>query len=199
MCWPIKMTEEDDRNTLIVGSQQEYNSAVQLMKDAGLHERVLGRVAVTDNDTSGIGYWKKINLLAGVVPFREVVFCEGTLSFANIIAAAQQLPVGTALKFRALGANSIVGSNSKDSSGEFVAKENGFKLKYPHNRRIKRLIDVGVAFTGIILFPLTVFIVRKPFSFFANCFNVLLAEKTWIGYCMNEQGLPRFAAAGDRL
>jgi len=113
----------DKPNTLIIGSEKEYEKIVQLMKEAGLQERVLGRVAVSENDTSGIGYWEKVHLLSGVIPFREVIFCEGTLSFKNIIESVQRLPKGTTIKFHASGSKSIVGSNSKDSSGEYVSKK----------------------------------------------------------------------------
>jgi GT2 family glycosyltransferase len=182
--------KEDNPNTLITGSKQEYEKILQLMKEAGLQERVLGRVAVAENDVSGIGHWKKIQMLSGVVPFREVIFCEGTLSFKDIIDAIQLLPGETAIKFHASGSLSIVGSNSKDSSGEFVSKENGFKLSHPHNRRLKRLIDVIISLAGLITFPLHLFIVKKPFSFFSRCLSVLFAKKTWIGYAMPEKNLP---------
>ena len=49
------MKKEENPNTLIVGSQQEYEKTLQLMKEAGLQERVLGRVAVSENDV--IGHW----------------------------------------------------------------------------------------------------------------------------------------------
>jgi GT2 family glycosyltransferase len=183
--------KEEHPNTLIVGSQQEYEKTLQLMKEAGLQERVLGRVAVAENDVSGIGYWKKIPMLSGTVPFRELVFCEGTLSFSDIIETIGQLPKQTAIKFHANGSLSIVGSNSKDTSGEFVSKENRFKLNDPHNRRLKRLIDVAVAFAALITFPVHLFIVRKPFSFFANCFTVLFIKKTWVGYASDDKNLPK--------
>jgi O-antigen biosynthesis protein len=182
--------KEDNPNTLIIGSQPEYEKTLQLMKEAGLQERVIGRVAVTENDSSGIGYWKKVQMLAGVIPFREVIFCEGTLSFKDIIEAVQLLPKQTAIKFHASGSHSIVGSNSKDSSGEFVSKENGFRLSHPHNRRLKRLTDILIAFAGLITFPIHLFIVRKPFTFFRNCFVILFAQKTWIGYAVPEKNLP---------
>src|SRR6185503_16620854 len=35
--------KEEHANTLIVASQQEYEKTGQLMKEAGLHERILGR------------------------------------------------------------------------------------------------------------------------------------------------------------
>ncbi len=68
-----------------------------------------------------------------------MIFCEGTLSFKNIIDALQQVPENIKIKIHAAGSHSIVGSDSKDSSGEAVSKENGIKLADPYNRRLKRL------------------------------------------------------------
>lgn len=182
---------DDSPNTLIVGSQAEYEKILQLMKEAGLHERILGRVAVTESDSSGIGYWNKIQMLSGAVPFREVIFCEGTLSFKDIIDTIGLLPAGTIVKFYAANSHSIVGSNSKDTAGEFVSKENAFGLSDPHNRRLKRLLDLAVAIVGVITFPVQLFVVKKPISFFGNCFAVLLMRKTWIGYAAGGKSLPR--------
>jgi GT2 family glycosyltransferase len=187
--------KEDRANTLVIGSQYEYEKTLQLMKEAGLQERVLGRVAVTKNDASGIGHWQKVQLLPGVVPFREVIFCEGTLSFKDIISTLSFLPRKTIIKFHADNSQSIVGSNSKDSSGEFVSKENGFKINHPHNGRLKRLIDIIVAFAGLITFPIHLILVKKPFSFFANCLGVLIGQKTWIGYAVPEKDLPHLRKA----
>ncbi|MBC7948119.1 MAG: glycosyltransferase [Chitinophagaceae bacterium] len=183
--------KEEKPNTLIVGSPSEYETTLQLLKDAGLHERVLGRVAVADDDVTGIGNWKKLSLLSGAIPFREVIFCEGTLSFAQVIESTETLAGSVAVKFHAKDSVSIVGSHSKDRSGEFVTKENGFKLNDPQNRRLKRLIDIAVSLTGIVFIPILIFVVKKPFSFFANCFSVLLMHKTWVGYASNSSQLPR--------
>ncbi len=147
------------------------------MKEAGLHERVLGRVAVSENDELGIGSLEKIQLLSGAVPFREVIFCEGTLSFGNIIEAMGSLPKQTAVKFHANGSFSIVGSESKDTSGEFVSKENGFKLSDPHNRRLKRLMDISVAFAGLITFPVHLIMIKKRFHFSAIASQYYWAKK----------------------
>jgi GT2 family glycosyltransferase len=182
--------KEEHANTLIVASQPEYEKTVQLMKEAGLHERILGRVAIEENDTTGIGYWKKIKKLSSSVPFREVIFCEGVLKFSDIIESIQQLPRHTHIKFHAAGSGGIVGSDSKDSSGEAVSKENGYKLSDPYNRRLKRLIDISISLLAIITFPIHLFGIKKPFIFFANCFAVLFAQKTWIGYAVEEKTLP---------
>ena len=186
---------EGNASTLIIASLQEYQRTIQLVKEAGLHERILGRIAVSENDESSVGYWKKLPELSSAIPFREVVFCEGSLSFSDIIQGVQQLPSNICIKFHASGSCSIVGSDSKDTSGEAMSKENGFNLGNPYNRRLKRLIDIFISFFGILIFPVHVFVVKKPFAFVANCFAVLFAKKTWVGYALSEKNLPKLRKA----
>lgn len=182
---------EENGNTLVVSSPEEYPRLQQLVKEAGLSEKMLGRIAVTENDKNAIGHYKKINSIFSSLPFREIIFCEGEgLSFGGIIDTLPLLPAGTRVKLHAAGSSSLVGSDSKDSSGEAVSKENGYKLGDPYNRRLKRLIDVLAAFAGILFFPLHLFLVKKPFRFFMNCFAVLAGKKTWIGYSITEKKLP---------
>jgi len=150
----------------------------------------LGRVAITENDTTGIGYWRRLNMLQPSVTFKEVIFCEGELSFKEIIDVVRELPRNIRIKFHAAKSQSIVGSDSKDTSGESLSKENGYKLADPYNRRIKRLIDFSTAILFLASFPVHFFFVRKPFSFMGNCFKVLFASRTWIGYTVNKKSLP---------
>ncbi len=181
---------EEHANTLIIGSAKEYDEVAQLMKDAGMQEKILGRVAVSENDTSAIGYWSKLEMLSQAVPFREAIFCEGVLSFKNIIDALQKSGGKIKIKIHAAGSHSIVGSDSKEYAGEAVSKENGFRLGDPYYLRLKRLQDIGVALLALLSFPVHLIGVRKPFQFFINCFTVLFAQKTWVGYAVTEKDLP---------
>jgi len=180
----------ESANTLIAASNQEYAQVQQLIKEAGLDEKILGRLAVDNADTTATGNYKDIQKLSATIPFSEVIFCQGRLSFSAIIQAIQHWPAGIRIKFHAAGSSSIVGSDSKDSSGEAVTKENGYKLANPYNLRLKRLIDVAVAGAGLLVFPIHLILIKKPFSFFANCFSVLFGKKTWIGYATAEKKLP---------
>ncbi len=193
----ISSNKEKDRHsdTLIVASPAEYEQAVQVMKEAGLPDKILGRVSVDKNDSSAISDWTRLQQVFSSVPFREIIFCEGSLSFANIIESIQGVPKNIRIKFHAAGSRSIVGSDSKDASGESVSKENGFNLNAPNNRRFKRLLDASVAVLGIITFPVHLFGMKNPLSFFANCFVVLFAKKTWVGYCVDEKNLPKLRPA----
>lgn len=187
--------KDDQPQTLIVGSEREFETCKELMEHAGLHEKILGRVATTEDEPGGIGYWKRINMLQPTISFKEVIFCEGTLPFKDIIDGIQTLPKGVRVKFHASKSQSIVGSDSKDKSGEALSKEAGFKIADSYNRRIKRLIDVTSSVAFIVTFPFHFIFVGNPLSFFNNCFEVFAAKKTWIGYITGSKDLPRLRKA----
>ena len=50
--------------------------------------------------------------------------------------------------------------------------------------------DILVSLFALVSFPVHLIGVKKPFQFFANCFSVLFAQKTWIGYATEEKNLP---------
>lgn len=182
--------KEEHLTTLVAGTPVEYDEVVALLNNAGLQKKVLGRIAVEDNDTGAIGYWKEMGKLRSAVPFRELIYCSGSLSYSNILESLQQLPQQISAKIHATGSGSIVGSHSGDVAGEAVSGEYGFNLSNPYNRRLKRLADVLVALTGLLFFPFQFLVQKKPLSFFSNCFAVLFATKTWIGYAVIQKGVP---------
>ena len=182
--------KEQNPYTLIVGSETEYRSSMKVMQQANLEERVLGRVGIEENEPGTIGYWKKLNELQPAVNFKEIIFCEGSLLFRDIIQVTQTLPKNIRVKFHAAKSRSIVGSDSKNTLGESVSIENGYKIATPYNKRIKRLIDFLVSLLLIITFPLHFVLIKRPLIFFSNCFKVFVAKRTWVGYVINGKPLP---------
>lgn len=182
--------QSEEATTLIIGAPNEYEETVHLMQEAGMKEKVLGRVAISEQDTGAIGYWSRLDLLMTAVPFREAIFCEGVLSFKDIISGMQTAAGKIKIKIHAAGSHSIVGSDSGGSSGEAVSKENGFRLANPYYQRLKRLQDILISVVGLMTFPVHLIVMKRPFNFFANCFGVLFAQKTWVGYAVDEKNLP---------
>lgn len=181
--------------TLIVGSESEYRYSMQLLQQARLEERILGRVGMEENENGTIGYWRRLDMLRPSVNFKEVIFCEGSLSFVDIIEATQTLPKNIRVKFHAAKSHSIIGSDSKNTSGEALSTENVYEIATPYNKRMKRLIDFTVSVLFIASFPIHLLFVKKPLNFFGNCLKVLLAKRTWIGYSVNGKPLPRLRKA----
>ncbi|HEY0434867.1 MAG TPA: glycosyltransferase [Chitinophagaceae bacterium] len=175
--------------TVIVGAADEAQHVSELLKRSGMNERILGRIAVSDNDPLAAGKLTDLHQLTGELDFREVIFCEGELSFADIIAHLQGLPKGLHVKFHAAGSQSIIGSDYTETAGEVFANEL-FDIADPYNRRTKRLIDFVSALLLLITFPIHMIFVNNRPGFFMNCFSVLFAARTWVGYLEPERTLP---------
>ena len=183
--------EDEHRQTIIVGSTEEFNEVHTLMKNAGIHQRVLGRVDVnTHPGNNVIGNLEQLAVLLKY-PIKEVIFCEGQLSFKKIIALIEHIPKHIRIKFHADSSSSIIGSDNRDTSGKIVAGKKNFRLSLPVNQRDKTLVDVLISILFILTFPIHILLQRKPIGFYKNVFSVLTLHKTWVGYAIQANNLPR--------
>jgi O-antigen biosynthesis protein len=183
--------DEEHRQTIVVASENDFTIVTNLMQKAGMPERVLGRVnnSVTEAGTA-LGSMRQLNHLITMYPVKEIIFCEDGLSFKDIIATVQQLPARVRNKFHASGSSSIIGSDSKDISGNYVSVNNKYTINNPVNKRNKALLDVSVAIVFLITLPIHFLMQKKPLLFFKNIFWVLWGKKTWVGYAATENKLP---------
>jgi hypothetical protein len=193
--WNILTGEDEEQEqgqTIVVANEKDFAAVSTLMENAGMHERVLGRVSSTLSTDSGsaIGNIQDLNLLIKTYPVKEIVFCEDGLSFKDIITAIQHLPHTVRNKFHASGSNSIIGSDDKDMSGQYVAHNNRHIIGSPVNRRNKNLFDVLIALALLLSLPVHLLLQKKRGGFIKNLFDVLLRKKTWVGYAAGGAGLP---------
>ena len=189
----LEISAEDDerRQTIVVSGEKDFVAITAIMQKAGMPERVLGRVDnyVTDAGTA-LGNVHQISALVKKYTVKEIIFCENGLSVKEIIGIIQQLPQGIRNKFHAAGSHSIVGSDSKNMTGDYVAAGKKYNIEKPVNRRNKRLLDITMAVLFIVSFPFHLLLQKKPFKFYQNVFAVLFRQKTWIGYASVSINLP---------
>lgn len=182
--------EEEHYKTIIVADEQAYNQLTDLMKRTHLPERILGRINPPGIKGTALAEWQDIHTLRASIPYHEIIYCGKSVSYIHIINQIQELPKSVKIKIHAAGSQSVVGSHSKNITGEAVTNEQAFNLNDPHTRRLKRLTDVCVALLLLLSFPIHVFLVKKPLGLLYNSFAVLLGNKTWIGYAATGSGLP---------
>jgi GT2 family glycosyltransferase len=188
-----KFVEDEDESkrhqrTLIIGDENEYTQAYHLLKEAGLQHRVLGRVAVNKNNTDAIGSVEQLDTLVESIGVKELIFCEGYLSFGSIITIIQKLPSKTSTRFFSHKSNSIVGSDSKDTSGQSVSKEGNYNLSIPYQRRMKKIVDLVFSLLILVTFPFQ--ILAFGFKILENALKVLIGRRTWVGYALPDKKLP---------
>ena len=190
--WGIIETAEGLYNskTLLVSGENEMADTNKILQETGMEQQVFGRVSLHENEQDAVGNIRQLNQLLKEIPVKEIIFCEGELSYQSIIEQVQLLPHAVRYKFHSKNSNSIVGSESKDEAGDYLAMEKTFILAQPISRRNKRLWDVLYALLFLISFPVHLLLQKKATGFFGNTLSVLFGKKTWVGYCFGKKKLP---------
>jgi len=177
--------------TVIAGTENDFNEVNALLQKAGMQERVLGRIEpgpVAGPKT--IGTFAELTTLLRVYPVKEIIFCEGKLSFKQVIDVLPSMPFHLRIKLYATRSHTLIGSSRKDEAGHYLSKDPDFRLYNPVSRRNKTLSDVIIALLFLITFPVHLIIKARPFYFFKNVISVLILQKTWIGYALPRKDLP---------
>jgi len=182
---------EERQQTIIVSGEKDFIVISEILKKAGMDKRVLGRVNNYEEDVSAsLGNIEQLPNLVIKYPVKEIIFCENGLTYKEIIQAIKNMPAGVRNKFHASGSKSLVGSDSKNETGDYVSLSKKYNLGKPINQRNKRLLDISVALFFILTFPIHIFLQKKPLLFFKNSFLILIKRKTWVGYAGKAAGLP---------
>ncbi len=183
--------EKDDVNeTIIAGTETEFEEVVSLLEKAGMQEKVLGRIEPSDDsEKKAIGKLEDLASLLKKYPVKEIIFCEGFLSFKKIIESISLLRRRIRIKIVTSCSNSLIVSES-NTAVEFLAGESIYSLSLPMHRRNKNLIDVALAIFFLATFPFHLIFKKHPLLFFQNISGVLFRKKTWIGYALEEKDLP---------
>ncbi|HEU0111786.1 MAG TPA: glycosyltransferase [Flavisolibacter sp.] len=176
---------------LIAASAREFAEVQTFLNRTGLSKNVIGRVSVNGEQDGAVSPFQSIGQSAKLLNAQEIIYCAGTLSYERMIRQMRELPHNLRFRFHAYGSGSIVGSDTSTASGKIVAPESLYKLANASNRRTKRLFDVLISLLFLTTFPVHLFTQKRPFIFFKNCFEVLLNKKTWIGYIVSTQSLPK--------
>jgi O-antigen biosynthesis protein len=178
------------RQTLVVASPAAFTETQQMMQDAGRNERILGRISPNENAGNSIGRLTQLDTLLESVPAKELIFCiDASLSMKQTIEMLQQKR-RLRYKFHYYQTLSLVGSDSKDTTGETLLPQMAYKIGQPQYQRYKRVADVVWCLLFLISLPVHVLLVKKAGGFIANLFRVLGGSRTWVGYHFTASNLP---------
>lgn len=188
----IKETDEEKKfqQTVIIGSLDEFNQTMDLLQQADLQERVLGRIKINSDDDQAIGPITQIESLIKNYRIKEIIFCIGQLSYSEVLQQIQTLPKGVYFKFKGRNSQSIISSDSKTTTGETLTAEGFYQIAQPYQKRMKRLLDVVFSLFIFISFPIHLLLLKKGHIVLSRAYCVLLAKQTWVGYIFSNQMLP---------
>jgi hypothetical protein len=168
----LSIESEDEKRTLLVGSEDECLRAEKLLLQTGANSEIV----------SFVSQQNELKQLAAVYDINEIIFCSRDLSFGQIIVDIGLCGNKTDYKILNPGSAAFIGSNSKNSAGDLYSFNHNLNLSKPANQRKKRLFDVVSSLLFIPLLPVNLFVVKSFGKFFSNWVEVLFGKKTWIGY-----------------
>lgn len=185
------------KRVAIVGEMDEISRVREILSDAKVDFNEVGYISPTNTLTheQQMATFGQIEEYVRVNSIDEVIFCSGNLSSQDIIKTMLTLvPLGVDYKIAPPNSTSVIGSNSIDAAGELYTVDIS-AISTPENRRYKRLFDVLVSLSVILLSPILLFFVKRFGFVFLQTFSVLVGRRTWIGYAqiqgLDIAGLPK--------
>lgn len=174
------------RRFAIVGSQDEITRVIDLLKQTIVQPEFIAKVLPISNvelPEGFVGNMRQLREISKIFRIEEIIFCAENVSSAKIIEQMSQLDNKT-LDFKIAPPESlfVIGSNSINTSGELYSVLNINSITKAKNVRIKRVLDLGLTVLLIVLLPIVLLFVQNKTNFIGNVFEVLIGQKSWIGY-----------------
>jgi GT2 family glycosyltransferase len=175
--------EDEQRKAIIVGDGDAYREAEALLAKVPAAPELTGRLAVTAADGDhALGDLSQSQQLLYTAGIGEVIYCMDNLSYERVLAEMQACGDAYDYKIHVRGSRGFVGSNSSHAAGDLYTGSEKFALAQFSQQRNKRVFDIVSASGMLLLFPVLMFVVKRPGGFLRNLIDVLIGQKTWIGY-----------------
>ncbi len=111
----------DKYSILIIGNESEFLKAKKLLAHSQRKNESYSRIAIQKESVlENFGLINQIQNILKSIAVKEIIFCEGELSFKRIIETISQIPTQINIQIFAEGSHAIIGSNDKDIPGNFI-------------------------------------------------------------------------------
>ena len=180
----LAIGQEQQRRLVVIGSESETNRALQLLQKAGVRTNMIGRVSPDGQAPAQdcLGTFDQLQEIVRIYKIEELIFCSKDLRTQAIMKWMSQLGPHLLYKILPEDSLSIIGSHSKNTSGELYTIDIQFRIAQPLQKRNKRLLDVGISLLLLLTFPLQLLLVRTPGGLLRNGLRTLGGQCSWVGY-----------------
>lgn len=173
--------------TIIVGNEQE----VERVKHVLLHSKAkceyIGYVGIEHNQQPKsddyLGHVAELSNITELFGVEEIIFCSKDIAAQQIISWMSSMKQRD-VQYKIVPEESlyIIGSNSKNSQGDFYTIELNFSLSKPTQLVKKRVLDILLSSLLVTVAPFILPFVNNRLQFLKNIGNVWLGKQSWVGY-----------------
>jgi GT2 family glycosyltransferase len=176
----ITLSEDRPRKTVIIGNKNNFSFIERFLLNLKISKNLLGHLDDSNTKEHRLGSVNQLESIIKWYDINELIFCADVMDYKSMIGIMSKMKNKYFYKILATEQSTIVGSNSKNSTGELYTHENIFKINSQSNKRNKRVFDLVVCFILTCLSPL--FLLLGRFRIIKDIFDVLSNKKTWVSY-----------------
>jgi hypothetical protein len=183
---------DENKNIALVGLQDEISRTEKLILTGERKIKNIFKISPNENTEKNRyhGNIKQLHEFININKISEVIFCAKDVTAQDIIYSMAEVNSKNNIEFKIIPEKSqfIIGSQS------IYTNENYFTTELNHinsqeNVRKKRNFDVYISLILILLSPIFVLLFKNYIRALKNIKNVILGEKTWIGYGKSKENL----------
>ncbi|MEZ5017215.1 MAG: glycosyltransferase family 2 protein [Flavipsychrobacter sp.] len=167
---------------VIVGANEAYKNTTDTLQKVHYAPEVSGRISPTDDKNNALASLQDMKAFIYTASINEVIFCVNGLSYSQILKQMELCGADNDYKIHIPGSQSFVGSNSSHTAGDLYTIDRTYNLARFAQQRNKRILDVLVSIIMLLISPIFIFMVKRPFNYLSNCILVLTGKNTWVGY-----------------
>jgi GT2 family glycosyltransferase len=186
---PQKFKRRRRLRIIIIGYIEEINRIKNIIDEAEESPLIVGYVSPTKEkeEKYHLGSVSQLEEIIKIHKVDEVVFCAKDLPSNQIISTMLRLAnYNLDYKIAQPDTLTVIGSNSIETTGELYTVEIN-SISNAKNIRNKRLFDIVLSLLILLFSPLILLFFKIPLNLINNSVNVLLGNKTWIGYATGNE------------
>ena len=177
------------KNIIIVADKDERERISQLFDQIEVKVNYLGFVNVNENNHNSqiLGNLSQLREIVLVNNIDEIIFSSKDIPSGGIINTMHNLSdINVDYKIAPPESFSVIGSNSIETAGDLYVVSNN-SISKGLNHRKKRLFDILFSLIILVFSPILIFFQSSKYLFVKNIFRVILGEKSWVGYCDEDE------------
>lgn len=177
------------KRIIIIGSELFFKHVNEILNPSFLSANIIGYINPdkVDSDKDSLGSITELPLLIKIYNPGEIIYSATETSYKRIIGLMENLNYIAEYKIGSVQSPVLLGSNSKDSAGDYFALENELNITNSHNRRSKRLFDFSTATLLFFSFPALLIFFKNKKQLLKNILDVLIGQKTWVSYAQSTE------------
>ncbi len=181
----IQIGDTINKRFIVIGDMEEAQRVETLLNKSFIVPEFIGLVSPDEKisqKSNFIGAISQVVDIIRIYDIDEVIFCSKSITHQRIIDKMTEWQVAKVdYKIAPEDSLSIIGSNSIHTRGDLYTVDINAVDKIS-NRRNKRLLDIFLGLLFLATYPISLFIVKKPFGFLNNILKVIIGRKSWVGY-----------------